>query len=109
MPGHFNQNGSKLKTDSQYVVKNASSSEIIPCLLDTRSTLSIIPEYLVQKYNFQIKMLKKSIWTKQTQGILNLQKVCVVNLKRGHLIQKVEMYVINNDLPYVLIGLPQCK
>ena len=30
VPGHFNQNGSKLKADSQYVVKNASSGEIIP-------------------------------------------------------------------------------
>ena len=40
VPGHFNQNGSKLKTDSQYAVKNASSGEIIPCLLDTGSTLS---------------------------------------------------------------------
>ena len=68
-----------------------------------------MPEYLVQKYNFQTKILKKGIWTKQTQGILSLQRVYIVDLKLGHIIQKAEMYVINNDLPYVLTGLPQCK
>ena len=33
----------KLKAESQYVVKNVSSGDIIPCLLDTGSRLSIIP------------------------------------------------------------------
>ena len=45
---HFNQNGSNLTAEGQYFVKNASSGEIIPRVLDTGSTLSIIPEYLVQ-------------------------------------------------------------
>ena len=81
VPGHFNQNGSKLTAAGQYVVKNASSGEIIPYLLDTGSTLSVIPEYLVQKYTFQTKILKKLLSTKQTQGILNFQKICIVDLK----------------------------
>ena len=33
-------------------------------------------------------MLKKDIWTKQTQGILNFQKVCIVDLKLGQITQK---------------------
>ena len=49
--------------------------------LDTGSTLSIMLEHLVQKCNFQTKILKKVLLTKQIQGILNLQKVCIVYLK----------------------------
>ena len=34
---HFIQNGSKFTAKSQYAVKNVSSGEIIPCLIDTGS------------------------------------------------------------------------
>ena len=106
MPGHFSQNGSKLKARLQYVVKNASSGEIIFCLLDTGSSQSIIPEHFIQKFNLLTKILKKALLIIKTQEMLNLQKVCVL-LKLGHT-QNMEMYVIENDLSYVLIWFPKC-
>ena len=52
------------------------------------------------------KQFKKGLITKQTKGTLNLQQICVVNLKLGQITTTVEMYIIKNDLPYVLVGLP---
>ena len=71
----------KLKAESQYVVKNVSSGDIIPCLLDTGSRLSIIAEHFAQQYNFQAKFLKQELLTKQLQEALDLQKMCRVDLK----------------------------
>lgn len=45
----------------------------------------------------------------QTQGILALKEKCFVNLKIGNISNNVEIFVLRNNLPYVLIGLPHCK
>ena len=74
MPGHLNQNGSSCKEKSQYDVKNISSSEIIPCLINTERSLYIIHKHFVHKYNLKTKYLQNELITKQTQGILNLQQ-----------------------------------
>ena len=47
--------------------------------------------------------------TKQTQGILNLQQICIIGLKLGQIMKNVEIFVFENYLHYILIRIPQCK
>lgn len=61
------------------------NSDSIPCLVDSGSSLSVIPLHLAQKSQLEIFNARKGLSVTQTQGILALTKKCYVRLKIGRI------------------------
>ena len=61
---------------------------IVDCLVDTGSTISIISTHLVKKYNLQTTRTEKGILANQTKGPLTLRGKCSLSLKIGNIINR---------------------
>lgn len=111
MSGHINnKNGTKIKTNErQNVTTPVWKGDSLPCLIDSGSSLSIIPLHLAKKFHLKICNVRTGLSVTQTQGILALTEKCYVKLKTGHMSKNIELFVLNNSSPYALIGLPQCQ
>ena len=66
---------------------------VVDYLVDTGSTVSIIPTHLVKKSNLQTTGAEKGILTKQTKGTLTLREKCNLSLQIGNIINEVELFV----------------
>ncbi|GBO03460.1 hypothetical protein AVEN_124358-1 [Araneus ventricosus] len=78
----------------------------LPCVLDTGSTISLIPRDLVTKNH--LKMINaQDIVVQQTRGAISLTKTCTFSLKIGTINKNVTMYVLDHTLPYIILGMPE--
>lgn len=93
----------------QKVTTPVLNGDSIPCLIDSGSSLSVISLQLAQKFQLETFNVCKGLSVVQTQGILALMGKCYVRLKIGHVSKNIDFFVINNHLPYALIGLPHCQ
>lgn len=75
-------------------------------VLDTGSNISIIPEDLLKYLSYsEVQTRKEDLSVRQTQGILRITKILQVSAQIGNHTEKILMYAIDSNLPYILISL----
>ncbi|XP_055930721.1 uncharacterized protein LOC129960966 [Argiope bruennichi] len=80
----------------------------INIVIDTGSTLSIISADTVKKLNLTRKSVNP-IRVKQAHGTFQLTHICDIYLKVGQINKKIKLYIMDNPLPYIILGLPDCS
>ncbi|GBM97304.1 Transposon Ty3-G Gag-Pol polyprotein [Araneus ventricosus] len=79
----------QLPTVSGYYKRNP-----LPCVLDTGSTISLIPRDLVTKNHLKMTNAQ-GIIVQQTRGTISLTKTCTFSSKIGTINKNVTMYVLD--------------
>lgn len=80
----------------------------IPCVIDTGSTLSVLPQSFVGRFNLDVQRVSP-FHVAQADGLLTINTVCYINLEIGTITQCVKFFIVYSNLPYAIIGLPECK
>lgn len=75
-------------------------------ILDTGSNISLIPlDFLKYLQYSEVQTKKEELNVRQTQGMLRIIKIIEVSAQIGNHTEKILMYVIDSNLPYILISL----
>ncbi|GBM11141.1 Transposon Ty3-G Gag-Pol polyprotein [Araneus ventricosus] len=77
-------------------------------VIDTGSTLSLISADLVNKLNLP-RQHTRPVRVNQAHGNIQLAQICDVYLQIGQINKRRMMYIIENQLPYIILGLTDCS
>ena len=75
--------------------------------MDTGSSISCIPVNLVNGHKLNTEKTDQ-ILVQQAKGLLTLNTACYMNLKIGNITKRIKVYVVNSELKYMILGLPDC-
>lgn len=76
--------------------------------MDTASTLSIIPLHLLQQCNIPTTDTSP-ISVQQADGQFFITKQANITLKLGKITKTLKIFVVDNNLDYIILGLPACR
>lgn len=100
MPGHL----------KSYKKQKTCHKEVqIPFLLDSGSTLSLIPENLIAALDMTSIQSCQSLNINQTQGQVHISEKVQVHLRIGNIRQSSTLYLVRSYLPYAILGTPELE
>lgn len=97
----MNQNGQRFN-------KFCKKDITIKCVIDSASTITLISSKFVNEHKL-IVYKGEPVEVRQADGKFLITKKCNLNLKIGKINRNVSIYVVDNNLPYLILGLPECK
>lgn len=81
------------------------TNQELPGLIDTGSNISIVPKSLIKFLKFREMGGEQIQSVQQTSGKIKVNKIIEVSAKIGIITKNISMFVIDSDLPYLLISL----
>jgi len=86
------------------------NSKILNVCVDTGSCISVITRNLIDKYKLHDKLEECSpLKVRQTSGYLNLRYRCNLLLQVKDIARHITCYVSDASLPYLILGLNDCR
>lgn len=105
MPGHLQ---GKSYEDHRYP-KTSHNEVSIPFLLDSGSTISLIPENLTAALDMTSIQRCQRLKVNQTQGQVHIFEKIQVPLQIGNIRQNSILYIVRSYLPYAILGTPELQ
>lgn len=81
-----------------------STQQKLYCVIDTGSTISLLPLKFTGTFNTRIKYIQLAI-IGQAKGDLKINKICKIFVKKDHIKKEIRFFIFDINLNYAILGL----